>query len=116
MKDFNGKISYKDEEYTLVFNLNVMETIQEEYGSVAKWGDMVYNADEPKIKPLVFALWQMINEGIEIENEDHNGNRPLISRRMAGRIASEIGIEKAASAIGDVVVDSSKSEDDGKNE
>ena len=32
MKDFGGKIQYKGEEYGLVFNLNVMETIQEEYG------------------------------------------------------------------------------------
>jgi len=115
MKDFNGKISYKNEEYTLVFNLNVMEAIQEEYGSVAAWGDMVYNADEPKIKPLMFALCAMINEGIEIENDERGTSRALITRKEAGRIASGIGIEKTAAAIGDVVVESSKSEDDGKN-
>lgn len=116
MKDEKGKLTYKGTEYTLVFNLNVMEAIQEEYGTVAKWGDMVYNTDEPKIKPLMFALWAMINEGIEIENEDTGSNKPLITRKLAGRIASEIGVEKAATAIGDLVVESTKRDDEPKNE
>ena len=38
MKDFNGELQYKEKTYKLVFNLNVMETIQEAYGSLEEWG------------------------------------------------------------------------------
>ena len=34
MKDFGGEIQYKDKTYKLTFNLNVMEVIQEKYGTV----------------------------------------------------------------------------------
>ena len=34
MKDVNGEIQYKDKIYKTVFNLNVMEAIQEEYGTL----------------------------------------------------------------------------------
>ena len=37
MKDNAGKITYKEKEYKVVFNLNVMEAIQEEYGTIDKW-------------------------------------------------------------------------------
>jgi len=114
MKDINGKILFKGEEYTLVFNLNVMEAIQEEYGSVAKWGEMAFDTEEPKIKPLKFAFALMVNEGIEIENEDRGTARPLITVKQAGRMISEMGIEKAAETIGDLAVASAG--DDSKNE
>ena len=38
MKDMNGQIQYKGVSYRLVFNLNVMEAIQEEYGTLDNWG------------------------------------------------------------------------------
>ena len=37
---FDGTLQYKNKTYKLVFNLNVMEAIQEEYGSVDKWGSL----------------------------------------------------------------------------
>ena len=40
-------INYKGEEYELVFNLNVMEEIQEKYGSVQEWGELVEAEKEP---------------------------------------------------------------------
>ena len=40
MKDINGKIQYKNKEYKLVFNLNVMEAVQAEYGTLEQWGDL----------------------------------------------------------------------------
>ena len=38
MKDYKFEFEVDDKKYTLVFNLNVMETIQAKYGSVQKWG------------------------------------------------------------------------------
>ena len=40
MKDFNGNIEYKGKTYKLYFNLNVMQQIQEEYGTIEEWGNL----------------------------------------------------------------------------
>ena len=40
MKDIESRITVNDKEYPIVFNLNVMEEIQEEYGTLDKWGNM----------------------------------------------------------------------------
>ena len=55
MKDFNGEIQYKDRTYRLVFNLNVMEDIQEKYGSIEEWGKLTDGAEgEPNAKAVIF--------------------------------------------------------------
>ena len=38
MKDYKFEFEVDGKMYPLVFNLNVMETIQAKYGSVQKWG------------------------------------------------------------------------------
>ena len=38
MKDFEGKVNYKGRELKIVFNLNVMQEIQSEYGTLEEWG------------------------------------------------------------------------------
>ena len=40
IKEVSSKITYKDKEYKLVFNLNVMEKIQDEYKTLDKWGEL----------------------------------------------------------------------------
>ena len=40
MKDVSGEILFNGQTYKIIFNLNVMEEIQEKYGSVAKWGEL----------------------------------------------------------------------------
>ena len=40
MKDYEKTLQYKGRDYRLVFNLNVMEAIQAEYGSLDVWGDL----------------------------------------------------------------------------
>ena len=109
-------IKYKGEEYELVFNLNVMELIQEEYGSVEKWGNLVEAEAEPKAKDIKFGFTAMINEGIEIYNEDHAGDdgfkkREPLTTRMVGRIISEIGLADAAKQLNNTVVESTKSDE-----
>ena len=38
MKDYKFTFEVDDKTYSLIFNLNVMESIQAKYGSVQKWG------------------------------------------------------------------------------
>ena len=46
MKDNAGKITYKEKEYKVVFNLNVMEAIQEEFGTLDKWTELTSGTNQ----------------------------------------------------------------------
>ena len=117
-----NKLTYietNDKKYPIVFNINVMEEIQEAYGSVAIWGAIVENAEggEPKVKDLKIGLMMMINEGIDIENEITGGNMPMVSSKQVGRIISEIGFEKITEVIKNLTIASTNTGDnEGKNE
>ena len=107
------KLTYKGIEYDLVFNLNVMEMLQEEYGSVEEWSAKAMESDEPNIKVLKFGFKAMLNEGIEIYNED-NPEEPkeLVNDKTVGRIISSVGFSSVADIIANTVVNSTQSEDD----
>ena len=110
MKDVNGKIQYKDKEYTLVFNLNVMEKIQEEYGTLDKWGGMTDGSNgEPNAKAIIFGFTQMINEGIDIENEENGTDIKFLSLKQVGRIITDVGLVEATKTLNDTVVNSTQS-------
>lgn len=112
MKEVSSVINYKDKEYKIVFNLNVMEKIQDEYKTIQAWGDLTDGANgEVNIKALVFGLTEMINEGIEIDNEDKGLNEPLLTHKKVGRMLSEIGLDKATKKINGVVIESTKSDE-----
>ena len=103
--------------YPLVFNLNVMEEIQEKYGSIDAWGGMTDNVDGVSVKELKFGVMAMINEGIDIDNEENGKNMPMITDKQAGRIMTEIGIEAIFEKIHELTISSTKDEDnEGKNE
>ena len=105
--------------YPIVFNINVMEEIQEAYGSIGTWGAIVENAEggEPKIKDLKIGLMMMINEGIDIENEMTGKNEPMVSSKQVGRIISEKGFEEITRVIKNLTVASTQTGDnEGKNE
>ena len=144
MKDFNGEIQYKGKSYKLVFNLNVMETIQEEYGSIDVWGELTDGSEyakreyekaiqskknatpwnelsdaekakwsgEPDAKAIIFGFTEMINEGIDIENDEKRAQgdaqslRPFITIKQGGRLITEIGLEKATEKIHETVIES----------
>ena len=112
MKDLNGKILYKGKEYKLVFNLNVMERIQDEYGSVAKWGGLTDSSNgEPNAKAVIFGFTEMINEGIDIRNEETGENEPMMTTRKVGRIITEVGMAQATEALNRTVIESTKGEE-----
>ena len=115
MKEVSSKIITKDKEYKLVFNLNAMQEIQEEYQTLDNWGKLTDGkGGEPNIKALIFGMRAMLNEGIEIENEENGEKTPLLSLKQVGRILTEVGLETATATVNDTVVNSVK-DDSGKN-
>lgn len=117
-----NKLTYieaKDRRYPIVFNINVMEEIQEAYGSISAWGSIVENASggEPKVKDLKIGLTMMINEGIDIENEETNGNTPMLTAKQVGRLITEVGFVEITKKIQELTVASTNTGDnEGKNE
>ena len=113
MKDFGGNIQYKGETFRLVFDLNVMEAIQEEYGTIDKWGALSDGEDggEPNAKAVIFGIREMINEGIDIDNEEHGTHREFLTAKQVGRIITEVGFEEATGALNDAVIESTKSDE-----
>ena len=116
MKDIKKEFTYNDKKYSMVFNLNIMEDLQQKYGSleawlekinVKKWEDIVMNA-------LRYALTLMINEGIDIENENlpENERKQFLTERQVGRMISAELINRFNQTVGE----STKIENLPKNE
>jgi hypothetical protein len=112
LKDVFSEIEYKGNIYKLYFNLNVMEEIQNEYGTFDNWTDLVSGKDKTKevdIKALKFGFKSMINEGIEIKNEDEGTDIKPFTDKQIGRLITEIGLMTANQKLIDTVVESTKS-------
>ena len=115
MKNTVVYIETADKKYPLAFNLNVMEEIQEHYGSLDEWGKVTQGDGEPKVKDLKYGVRLMLNEGIDMANEENGTDEPLLTDKKVGRIMTEVGIKTIVKAIQDITVASVKSEDSGKN-
>ena len=112
------KITYLEtdsERFPLAFTLNVMESIQDEYGTLSEWSELIRNQKEPNIKALKFFITEAINEGIDIENENSDEKRAPITSSKAGRIITEIGFQKVAKTINKMVSESVKTKENSKN-
>lgn len=109
MKDVYGEITYKDKTYTLAFNLNVMEIIQEEYGTVGQWAELT-DKDEPDARAIIFGFKEMLNEGIDIDNEKNGTNDKPFTHKQVGRMITEIGLAETTMALKDTVINSTKDE------
>ena len=108
-------INYKGKKIKLVFNLNVMQVIQEEYKTIDAWGKLTDGSSgEVDIKALIFGLTQMINEGIEIDNDENGTDEPLLTEKKVGRIITDVGLANATKALNETVINSTK-DDSGKN-
>lgn len=144
MKDFNGQIQYKDKTYKIVFNLNVMEAVQAEYGTLDAWGALTDGTEyakreyektpkskkvpwddlsdkekaefngEPDAKAVIFGFREMLNEGIDIDNEENGTDTKPFTLKQVGRIITEIGLANATATLNETVVASTQS--DSKNE
>ena len=112
MKEISKTLEYKGKEYKLVFNLNVMEVIQDKYGTLENWGkltDGTENDGEPNAKAVIFGITAMLNEGIDIENEENGTEEKMLSNKQGGRMITEIGLKSSAQLMNGVVIDSTQS-------
>ena len=103
----------KNETFPFTYSLNVMEALQNEFGSLNKWSDMVEPKDgsEPKIKALLFFFKEAINEGIDIENENSNQPRKFVNERKVGRIITELGVKTVLEQLKGTVIDAGSNDD-----
>jgi hypothetical protein len=117
MKDIEKKITYKDTEYTVVFNLNVMEELQDKYGSLDAWVELMDGTaknGEPDLKAIIYGYYVMLNEGIEIDNEENGKDLKPLTEKQVGRILTAVGFEDAQKKLGELMTDSTESNE--KNE
>ena len=103
----------KNETYPFTYSLNVMEALQNEFGSFNEWSDMVEPKDgsEPKIKALLFFFKEAINEGIDIENENSDQPRKFVNERKVGRIITELGVKTVLEQLKGTVIDAGSNND-----
>ena len=103
-------------DYPAQLTLNVLETIQDEFGSIEKWQDEI-NGDK-NIKTLIWTFKELVNEGIDIENDKTSESRKFINHKQAGRLITELGLAKTSEFITSVVISSNitgNEDDDEKN-
>lgn len=111
LRDYIFDLEVENKNYQLIFNLNVMQDIQEEYETLENWGDLTDGKNkEVNVKALIFGLTSMINEAIEIKNEEQGSNEPLLSKKQVGRLITKVGIEKTALKLNEAVVEATKSD------
>lgn len=109
-------IECKNIKYPLVFNLNVLEKIQDKYGSYEKWGEMTDGKErEINIGALKFGILEMINEGIDIENENNEVKREFVTSKQVGRLITESGMKNLIDKVQETVIESTKNEEEEKN-
>ena len=112
MKEISKTLEYKGKEYKLVFNLNVMEVIQDKYGTLENWGkltDGTENDGEPNAKAVILEITAMLNEGIDIENEENGTEEKRLTNKQVGRMITDIGLQSSAQLMNGVVIDSTQS-------
>lgn len=116
MQDIIKHINNKGVEYPLAFTLNVIEKIQDKYGSYEKWGEMTDGKEqEVNIGALKYGIFEMINEGIDIENENKEIKRDFLTEKQVGRIITEIGLQEMVNKVQNTVIDSTKQDTEEKN-
>lgn len=110
MKDINEIIEYKDKKYKIVFNINVMEMIQNEYTTFNNWIALT-SQEEPDFKAIKFAIKEALNEGIDISNEDNGTDEKFLTDKQVGRIITEVGLKEATEKFNNEVIKSTKTEE-----
>ena len=82
----NGKfaVNIGEKEYELTFNINTIDTIQEEMDK--PFSEVMEMLDEQKTVYKAFRclMWAMINETIMIRNDDNGTNEPLLKLHQVG--------------------------------
>ena len=114
MKENEIFIEYKGQKYNLVFDMNVIETLQNKYGSFNIWSDLVQPTKkgvECNIEALKYGFCEALNEGIDIANEDREDKLQPLTLKQVGRIITDIGLRNVNEKIQEAVIESAKSEE-----
>lgn len=101
-------IEIGNKKYPIKCDLNVLESIQDQYGSLSFFErelsgfrvvgkdeneKKIYEKVEPSMKAVKIAFNLMLNEGLEIENQLYEkGNRVPLSEEETGSLAFDINI------------------------
>lgn len=105
-----NKVAYLEtveKSYPMMFTLNVIEDIQEAFGSLENWENEVMPKNgEPNIKSFKKTIAFMINEGIDFENEEKNKKEPFVTEKKVGRIITAVGFGKTNEIFAQLVRDS----------
>lgn len=113
MKDYKIDFEVEDKKYSMIFNLNVMQNLQKKYGSIQEWVNLIDKSgtgQEPDFEAIIFGLGEMINEGIDIDNDENDKNNPLLSEKQIGRLITKLGIKNASEKIKEAIVEGTKNE------
>ena len=120
MKEKETVFNVNGKEYKVVFNLNVMQEIQNEYGTFKKWGELTEGKQgdeesEVDIKALIFGIKAMLNEAIDIDNDTRDEKMPFLTDKQVGRLITDMGVSEATNKLKTTVIESTK-DDVPKNE
>lgn len=101
--------------YPQAFTLNVIELIQEKYNTLDNFFKVMQPKNgEPKIKDIIWILQEVINEGIDIENENKNENRAFLNHKQVARLITNT--DQAKMMITNIISDSTKTGEEDPNE
>ncbi len=113
------KLEYLDDgdtKYPMAFTINVMEATEEEYGGLENWAKLM-DSSEPSYKALKFMVLEIINEGIDIENEKlkDDKKKDALTSKQVGRLITRIGLEEIGMKVFNLIKESLPKGDKSKN-
>lgn len=117
MKNNETYIEYKGKKYSIVFDVNVIEALQNKYGSFNNWSNLIQPTEEgveSNMEAFKFGFCEALNEGIDIYNEDNEDKLQPLTLKQVGRIITEVGLKNVNDKMQEAVIESSKSDE--KNE
>lgn len=115
MIDNLNYLETKTEKYPYIFSINVMEKIQDEYGTIDRFLNLIQREGEPDIKALKFFMTEAINDGIDIENDKTGEKRKSITSKKVGWVLTEIGFSNIGNKVTDAILSSVATDDTEKN-
>lgn len=98
------RIVYKNKEYKLVFDLNLIEKIQEEYGSLKNFFKDMFT-EEHIYKYSAYLVKEMANEWVDMENERKSRKMQYMSTTTAKNILKSINSILYLSALQEKIFD-----------
>lgn len=109
MKEMMKELKVGNKVYPICFNLNVMENIQEKYGTLQNWMNSIdKKTNEPDVTALKFGFAEMINEAIDIQNEKNEIKEEAVTLKQVGRIITEIGFSEMTGILTNTINESTQ--------